>query len=265
MSHIAILGAGPTGLFAAHAARQAGHDFTVFSKQARKSHMNGAQYLHRPIPGMSGKPFQVDYRLVGTSDGYRRKVYGSRWPVAVSADTLVGKSPAWDIRAAYDASWAVYGPDVVPWDASEPLPAADLVISTVPRHLLCKNVEHAFRMQEVWSTDKIRYDDPALPWEEDNIVLLSGRSHDNWYRQSRIQGWENTEWPLRTFSQAGRFPGGKLWRVEKPISTDCNCNPHISHVGRYGRWTKGVLADSGYYDTMDLIGDLRSSERRSYV
>src|SRR5678809_864059 len=61
---VLILGCGPSGLIAAHAAYNRGADFIVVSK-ARKSFMNGAQYLHAPIPGVSIKePFLINYETV---------------------------------------------------------------------------------------------------------------------------------------------------------------------------------------------------------
>ena len=38
--------------------------------------------------------------------------------------------------------------------------------------------------------------------------------------------------------------------VRKPLTTDCNCHPDWLHVGRYGRWTKGVLSHDAYFATM---------------
>src|SRR3546814_7896241 len=62
---VLILGCGPAGLIAAHAAKRMDADFIVMSK-ARKSFMNGAQYLHAPIPGVSlAEPFLINYQISG--------------------------------------------------------------------------------------------------------------------------------------------------------------------------------------------------------
>lgn len=255
---IAILGCGPAGLFAAHAATLAGHTVTILSKP-RKSFMRGAQYLHRPIPGLTGDSFKVDYRLQGSVEGYKSKVYGDLSDVLVSPETLTGIADAWDIREAYDAAWKLYGGVVEYWDAtqewaSDLLPNFDLVINTIPRKLLCDSMFHEFKSQAIWATNFVKpvgvFAAEIMP---DNIVVCSGDSNDWWYRQSRIHGWENTEFPY------DQKPNAKeVWEVEKPLSTDCDCHPEVHHMGRYGAWRKGVLSDSAFYDTELLLEEVQA-------
>jgi hypothetical protein len=256
--NIAVLGCGPAGLFAAHAATERGNTVTVLSKP-RKSYMRGAQYLHRPIPGLSSDPFKVDYRLVGSVEGYRDKVYGDMSDVLVSPETLTGIADAWDIREAYDEAWKLYGPGVEFWEANQDdlgdiVEDFDMVINTIPRKALCAQPDiHEFRSQKIWSTNFVKpvgvFGGEIMP---DNIVVCSGDPEDWWYRQSRIHGWENTEFPH------DRKPNAKeVWEVEKPISTNCDCWEPVVNMGRYGTWTKGVLSDSAYYDTEALLRDMR--------
>lgn len=263
---VAILGAGPAGLFAAHAAVQHGHDVHIWSKgdadgtgaTPRKSHMRGAQYLHRPIPGLSGEPFMLDYRLEGDIAGYKAKVYGDMSDVHVSPESLVGEAEAWDIREAYDKAWELYGSSVMPLDLAVPeagevleamIAEYDLVISTVPAKLLCYDFTHEFLSTKIWSTDYVK---PIGAFERprvDNLVVCSGLVDDWWYRQSRIQGWENTEFP------ENRKPNGKVWGVIKPVRTTCDCYPEITRMGRYGEWKKGVLSHESYYDTVVMLNN----------
>jgi hypothetical protein len=256
---VVILGCGPAGLFAAHAAVGQGCDVTIYSKQARKSLMKGAQYLHRPIPGLSRNPFQIDYRLDGDAEGYKKKVYGDTSDVQVSPETLTGVADAWDIREAYDGAWAEYASLIRPHDIESDgvaLPYAafadglpDLIISTVPARLLCQDPSHTFESQMIWSTDFVK---PLGFWEEApadlNAVICSGHEDDWWYRQARIHGWETTEFPHDRRPSAAR-----VWEVEKPIRTDCTCHPEITRMGRYGMWRKGVLSHEAFYDTESLI------------
>lgn len=259
---VVILGCGPAGLFAAHAAVESGCEVVILSKP-RKSYMRGAQYLHRPIPGLSGAPFQIDYRLEGTVEGYRDKVYGDMTDVQVSPSTLTGTADAWDIREAYDAAWERYGKLVLPYDVQVDglwhphLRSADLIISTVPAPLLCHNPEHIFESQKVWATDFIRYRGAFVKDADgkldDNIVVCSGDPDDWWYRVSRIHGWENTEYPWSRKPDTDR-----VWEVEKPISNTCTCHPYVARLGRYGSWTKGVLSDSAYYETEAIVNEVRA-------
>lgn len=260
---ILILGSGPAALFAAHAAEMRGHDVMIMSKP-RKSFMHGAQYLHRPIPGLStSESFQIDYRLTGSIDGYRDKVYAGidRRAVRVSPQDLLGRHEAWDIREAYDAAWELYGDQVVPLELvgergevrkllewAKP----DLMISTVPAPLLCEDPGHGFTSETVWATDKSFF----LLDTEDNVVVCSGEKDHAWYRQSRIQGCENTEYPNQNKPP---FPQGKVWEVVKPVATTCTCYPEVMRLGRYGLWEKGVLSDGAYYSTEENLTKLEEA------
>jgi hypothetical protein len=230
--------------------------------------MRGAQYLHRPIPGLSTQSFQIDYRLEGPIDGYREKVYGDMSDVQVSPETMTGIAEAWDIREAYDAAWAEYSPLIRSWEMRGVNDLAsiihgnyDKIISTIPARSLCWRPEHTFESQIIWSTDYVKHIGVFEETEgepiADNIVICSGYEDDWWYRQSRIHGWENTEFPLEY------RPSGESFRVEKPVRTDCDCWQGIMRLGRYGAWKKGVLSDASFYDVEDMLID--EMEGRAYV
>lgn len=265
MTKVAILGCGPAGMFAAHAAVGQGCDVEIFSKP-RKSFMRGAQYLHRPIPGLSTDHFTIDYQLTGTIEGYREKVYGDDPDIPVSPQSLVGKHNAWDIREAYDNAWSEYGHTVRDLDVSSAkgfefvekiLEDHDVVLSTIPAKQMCYG-GHVFRSEKIWSTDWVKhvgvFEDKIGEPMIDNVVICSGDPGDWWYRQSRIQGYENTEFPL-----SKKPPYEKIWEVEKPVSTDCDCwNGEIQRLGRYGSWRKGILSHEAYYATEALLTELRN-------
>ncbi len=252
---IAILGCGPAGLFAAHAAVESGHDIRILS-QPRKSFMRGAQYLHKPIPGLSGDPFRIYYGLTGGIEGYRAKVYGADSSVEVSPETLVGAADAWDIREAYDKAWELYSGVILPWNANRDwVPETfDMVFSTIPAKLLCTTKDDSceFRSEMIYSTAKAE----EFIGDEDNTVMCSGSPDHSWYRTSRIHGWETSEYPhepraFRAILETG--DDWEVWEVEKPISTTCSCYPHVVRSGRYGKWTKGVLSHESYYDMKEAL------------
>lgn len=248
---VLILGCGPAGLIAAHAAYNRGANFIVMSK-ARKSFMNGAQYLHAPIPGVSlADPFTINYELSGDVAGYRDKVYGKDSGVEVSPESLLGRHLAWDIREAYDALWAMYGHDVHDVDISPSVLSnlirnwkPDAVISTIPAKVLCYDSRHKFRSEMVWSTNELEC---TL---SDNTVLCNGEASFDWYRASKIQGFTNTEWPHNKYPLAYN---GQIWRVEKPLSTSCRCFPDVHRMGRYGKWTKGVLSHKAWEEANKIM------------
>lgn len=248
---VAVLGCGPSGLFAAHAFCDAGWDVTIYSKK-RKSHMFGAQYLHSPIPGLPEHRIRVDYGLVGTVEGYRDKVYGPNAKVQASPETLLGHHPAWDIRAAYDAAWERYehlvvAADITPgWLSGEfgnPEAAKHwrAIVSTVPAPLLCSE-EHDFLSQKIWAAGDApelgRYCPITVP---ESTVICNGDPDNAWYRAARVFGHTTAEWP-----HDRKPPLNGLAEVEKPISTNCDCWPSITRLGRYGAWQKGILTDEVY-------------------
>lgn len=258
---VLILGCGPAGLIAAHSAAMQGADVRIFSKP-RKSFMNGAQYLHQPIPGVpSGDEFEISYQMMGTPEKYRLKVYGPKWDGTVSPEDLEESHSAWDIRLSYDWLWETYGNYVSEWEASPSTLRGllqywqpDLVVNSVPRHLLCA-ASHGFTSATIHSTN-------ISMWGlDDNTVLCNGEQAPTWYRASKIQGYENTEW-----SGLGvRPPVTPMWSVAKPLGHNCDCMDTLMAdfektkflaVGRYGKWTKGTLSHEGYEEVQTCLGSI---------
>lgn len=257
---VLVLGAGPAGLIAAHSAALHGaDDIRILSKKGRKSMMNGAQYLHQPIPEATNvaNGFRVNYRLLGSPEDYRRKVYGPTWDGTVSPEDLEQSHFGWDIRDTYDFLWDCYAPYVIDFDATpnslDMLLAtanADILVNSVPAPLLCSQ-GHLFQSTKIWSTNYSMKSDL-----DNNQVLCNGIESPAWYRASKIMGCENTEWPGHI-----KPPVTPLWEVVKPLTTNCDCPDKIAanhgvklvKIGRYGRWTKGILSHEGFDDTMNAM------------
>jgi hypothetical protein len=250
MSKVLVLGCGPAGLMAAHAAAILQHDIIIVSK-ARKSFMRGAQYLHAPIPvATEGESFRVTYSLRGSADAYRAKIYGPDFRGSVSPEDLSEAHDAWDIRQAYDWLWDTYGRYVINTDFTElgfSVAAAlhwsnpDIAISTIPAKILCEDENHNFASETIWSNSMVISDIP------ENAVVCNADKYPAWYRAARIQGHSTVEWPSST------RPPMEVHEVTKPIKTNCNCFPHVRRMGRYGKWEKGVLSHSAYFETADLL------------
>lgn len=248
---VAVLGCGPAGLIAAHGVATAGHDVRVFSRK-RKSELYGAQYLHRPIPGIS-HPLdfvQVSYQLRGTVIGYREKVYGKslNCDIQSSVEALETDHEAWDIREAYDTLWDGYKSSILDIDLSEygaidyVIKGAELVISSVPAPLLCLR-DHPFTATQVWAAGEAHDRGITLPYHcPDNTVICNGEESPAWYRQSNVFGVKTVEWPFHV----KRPPVGQPAAVNKPLRTNCDCYAAIVRVGRYGRWQKGALSHEAY-------------------
>lgn len=247
---VAVLGCGPAGLMAAHAAASLGVPTVVMSRK-RKSPLYGAQYLHAPIPNVTDRDARVtvDYRLVGSVDDYRRKVYGRWWDGTVSPEDLEEEHEAWDIRSTYDRLWDMYQDAIVDVDVDGPSVKKvqehfDLVVNTIPLNSLCMNPSHVFKSQEIMAAG----DAPDLGIQLNrmytcppNMVVCNGEDSPLWYRMSNIFGHMTVEWP-----GGSNPPVSTAAVVRKPISNNCDCLPGVLLAGRYGSWTKGVLSHDSY-------------------
>lgn len=230
----------------------------IFSK-ARQSRMFGAQYLHAPIPGLTGPGdvFDVEYTLRGTVEGYREKVYGPGSTAETSPERMLGFHQAWDIRAAYNRAWNRYHTLVehteLRADAVETLAQTawrakrTMVISSVPAPLLCQQPGvHQFREARIWAMgDAPEMNQYAPVTVAPDTVVCNGEDSPRWYRAANILGYRSVEWPDgRKPSVSGVAP------VLKPIGTNCDCLPSVVRVGRYGTWTKGVLSHQAYEEVL---------------
>jgi hypothetical protein len=263
VKRVTVLGAGPTGLLAAHAAEQAGREVQVLTRPDAngnpvKSQLHGCQYLHGRIPSMDMPLLGavVGYELIGgTDEEYRAKVYGASWNGKVSPQKHGGVHEAWDLRAAYDQLWDKWYPRIMGVNV-EPAVIAGLqrqrdmiTYCTIPAPVLCQNPEHKFLSRDVWAMGEL---DPRqgatnreLPYRApDMTVQCNGAEAPRWYRAATVFGCSTLEWP-----DGPKPPVTGVARVSKPLSTDCDCHlmPRWRRLGRYGMWAKGVLTHEAYY------------------
>lgn len=262
-----VLGAGPAGLLAAYALEKRGWEVSVLTApdkhgRPQKSELHGCQYLHSFIHGLTeGAGRRVSYLLEGSTEDYRRKVYGENWDGQVSPDEFGPEQEhlAWDLREAYDKLWRRLRGIIVPMRLT-PEHAAGLagyrgmtVVSTVPAPALClKPDEHKFPTQDVWAMGSRSDGEPywTLPYSAPNMtVLCNGNDAPRWYRAATVFGHSTLEWPM-----GPKPPVQGVVRVQKPLSTDCTCHigQHWYRLGRYGLWQKGVLVHTAYHEAAVL-------------
>lgn len=250
---VAILGAGPAGLLAAHAAKLNGFEPYIITAPGGPSKLYGAQYLHERIPGIPhDPPVQVQVELRGTADDYREKVYGADYRGPVSPQVLSGGHYGYDIRQAYDWLWREYQARIDLFQFS-PKSFVGLAanqdryyayfFSSIPMVQLCYQAEHDFQTQQIYAIG----DAPELGIEcpvrtEDNMIRYDATRETSWYRASRIFGHSTAEWP----ATRKKPPISGLAVVSKPLSTTCTCGPNVIRIGRYGQWKKGVLAHTAF-------------------
>ncbi len=251
-----IFGCGPAGLAAAAGALDAGAtDIRIISKK-RKSELFGAQYLHAPIPHFTEEgPVTVRYDLHGTAEGYRDKVYGRSWDGVVSPQALTEEHKAWDIRETYDNMWATFSDSINEIEDITPaifnalvsdLGPDSIAINSIPRPALCGE-GHTFSGQGIWAAGDAPERGIQLQYScAPNTVICNGIDEVSWYRLSNIFGHKTVEWSMESLRM--KPPVSTAAEVIKPTKHNCSCHAGVVHVGRYGKWQKGVLSHEAYAD-----------------
>jgi hypothetical protein len=247
---VAVLGCGPAGLLAAHACARAGVDFDVISLK-RQSPIGGAQFLHVPIPGITGDSGdgRVNFYKHGVKEVYASKVYGDPEAPTSWDSYEEGDHEVWNMQAAYQQLWETYQGNIREAKVDHGFISSNLVweydkiFSTIPKTYLCF-MNHDFRSQPVWIDM-----DPAEEIQ-DSAIIYSGLRSDEWYRASNIFGYSSLEYPDLTVK------GEAVRRISKPLSNNCTCwdsTPMLHMFGRYGEWTKAPLIHDAYYGAINAL------------
>jgi len=264
---VAILGCGPAGLIAAHAAEESGHDVTIFSRK-RKSETFGAMYLHEPIPGVSPEKPEMNIYIskIGTREGYAKNVYGN--PNApVSWDTFAdGEVPAWSLRNAYGKLWHRYESRIKDQNLTENLlqltcESYDKVFSTIPLQAICTDWRHAFRSVAI----RVIHG-PARDVERQDCMVYNGMPYErnpNWYRYSYINGYQAWEFSSRSQMMVPLTEGFQITEGMKPLDTDCDCHPEIHRLGRFGKWDKHTFTHHAWREVIDAVQPVLGSSQAS--
>jgi hypothetical protein len=256
---VTVIGCGPAGLAAAHAA--VGHGATVEIIAPKKmSPQNGPLLLQRPIPGVNtDHPDGTIYQRVigGSVLDYRYKLYGDI-NIGINGNILQPQYNAWEHRKTYATLWGMYSDLILDCKVSPALLRrmhvhSDLVVSTANAREMCENWEvfgpgkgpHKFLFKEVAITNEFSYPD-----QPDNTIIFNGGDKYSWVRSSRVFGIPATEWKLGDQPSEARV-------IRKPISTDCNCYPHVLRTGRFGAWKNETWIDTAYWDVYNAIESMK--------
>ena len=257
---IMILGCGPAGLLSAHAAETRGHDVTVVSERPQPSRLGGAQYLHCAVPGVTAPDPETEIAVIrrGGRSGYAFKVYGDAF-ADVSWDRYADMEvvPGWNLIEAYRRLWSTWSMRVqqkkVTRDNLRGLTHGyDMVVSTIPKKILCQRPIHKFRNREVWAA-AVSQDLPETEGVE-NFIAYSGLHADWFYRTSHLFGTSMTEWSTVAFPTFSGAPHEDAFIIQKPLSNNCDCvtDERFVFAGRYGRWDKGQLV-SDVWDQVNAV------------
>lgn len=249
---IAILGCGPSGLLAAHAASTVSKlPIALFSDRPEPSRLGGAQFLHKPIPGLTPSlpDARIRYVVRGTAEGYARKIYGGVKPPFVSFDPSKDGTfqDAWNLIKTYEKLWEAFGHHVNDQLIDDEWIKGmeedfSMIISSIPKFAICANPIHVFTNSEIHIYNGLVEEFP------DNTIVYDGTEERSWGRSSLLFGNPGTEWGSEVKMP---FPDKAIAR--KPLMTTCDCHPEIVKVGRFGTWRKGVLVNDAYQTTIEAI------------
>lgn len=252
-SAVAVIGCGPAGLAAAHAAVGLGHPVTVFSDKKKKSPLRGPLLLQRPIPGMTlTHPDGYVKQIVigGSITDYRYKLYGDI-NINIQGDILQGGYHAWKIHETYDRLWATYKDliveyQVTPYSLEGMIDSFPLVVNTAPSPRFCLWPDnHKFKSRAVALQDRTMF-----PNQSDNTIIFNADPSAKWVRSSLIFGNAVSEWPAGYLDPTNLDPPLIIY---KPISTDCDCHPTVLRTGRFGAWHNETWVDTAYWDVRTAL------------
>lgn len=264
--NVVVIGAGPAGLAAAHAA-------TAFSEKGitvrviaprEKTPQYGPLLLQRPIPGINtDHPDGTIHQVVvgGSILDYRYRLYGDI-NIGINGDILRPFYHAWRHGPTYDRLWELYSGliedrEVTPSElyAMQYDEANLLVVSTAPARALCRSIQHhSFGFKQVAVTPEFSY-----PGQPDNTLIFNAGETFPWVRSSRVFGVPVTEWKVEDAPRGARI-------IRKPISTDCDCYPKVLRTGRFGAWKNEVWIDSAYWDVYGMLSSMtRAGELEAIV
>jgi hypothetical protein len=250
--NVVVIGAGPAGLAAAHAADGLGFKVRILAPFA-KTPQRGPLLMQRPLPGINTDhpDGYVRQTVIGGSIlGYRYKLYGDI-NIAINGDILQPGYHAWRMQSTYDRLWARYS-HLIEDSYLSPYHVKkldegddDLVVCTAPAPSICRNrEEHQFNSMPVKITPETQ-----IPDQANNTIIFNADPEVGWVRSSLVFGSPGTEWPVQ------QAPSDAI-TIKKPLSHSCTCHPRVLRTGRFGKWQNETWVDTAYYDVRNALVNL---------
>ena len=255
---VVILGAGPSGMMAAHAVAQYGLTPMVIDRDPDKTRRNsGVYYLHSDC-GLALRSREVMQRVLGGEGlfpqnlvkAYAAKVYGQE--VSSSSILHAYDHPQIQVYNAVEALehlWEMYGAyvhkDVIEgfeavWDYQMQV---GNVVSTIPARVLFPDIAYNAVYANVHVSE--------AP-ETEAFVYYNVGPAISWYRCASLFGVFTAEYPCMLKPDITR---GEWRRVHKVIGTSTPLPeyPWLITTGRYGAWDKACLTDTVYRQVGEQI------------
>jgi len=255
---VAVLGAGPSGMMAAHAVSQCGYYVDIFDKDPSSSRRNsGVYFLHADCDLMLD-PVLIKQSVIGhhgkkideISKLYGLKVYGKEISKpsivsVISKSTMTG----FNSEHAITRLWDFYGKQVKEGEISNLgqvkglFDTYDKIISTIPAWVLYP--DQKFESVETWI--KV-----GKAPENEAFMFYNINPYCDWYRCSAMFGVFTQEYGYGKHFE--KKEGYEYKKVIKVIGDGITSEiKDLFLVGRYGAWNKKTLTHDVYYRTLEWL------------
>lgn len=255
--HIAVLGAGPSGMMAAHAAVQLGHFVTIYDKDADKARRNsGVYFLHSDCDLLLDR-VEIKQTVIGkylppleVARLYSQKVYGKEIPSVSVSDVLQHETIfGFNANQAIVRLWDLYGDFVRKYfvknigDVYEIVHEYDAVISTIPAKILFPELN--FESVKIF----VKVGKSPL---DDNFSIYNVNPYFDWYRCSGIFGIFTQEYG---YGKQPQFANDyEIKQVIKVVKSDpLPVIDNLLFTGRYGAWDKKFLTHNVYFHVLKWL------------
>lgn len=257
---VAVIGCGPAGLAAVHAAVGLDANVTLIAPiHEGPTPQRGPLVLQQPIPGINtDHPDGYIRQIVigGSILDYRYKLHGDI-NINIQGDVLRPGYHIWDHKYTYRKLWEIYVHKspvhvidryIEGYELARLHQQFDLVVSTAPLNKLCMHIgTHRFQFTSVIITAEPNFPDQP----PDTTIFNAGRKFP-WIRSALLSGNGSTEWlPGTEITTSAPFIERRA--IKKPISTTCTCFPHILRTGRFGAWRNETWVHTAYNDTREAL------------
>jgi hypothetical protein len=116
-----------------------------------------------------------------------------------------------------------------------------VVINSIPAMVMCRlKIAHEFHSQRIYVYSG-RMQKPAK-----DEILYDG-TDSPCYRYSWLFGSYSAETTNDKVIDHLDWVAGV-----KPLRTTCNCHPRFHRIGRFGKWTRGVLSHTAFREAIEI-------------
>lgn len=252
-----VLGAGPSGLMAAWALMERGHEVYILDKddgaadRLKAGRVNAGVFLLHELCGLlplRGHARGVRYELLGDAEGYRKKVYPDHPDALVSAQQYAEHG---EVRVEFNALDAVeLLLDLVGDRIGQTVDVAKTV-NMQGEHFVISTIPLSVFVEDPGPSTLVSVKTGEAPAGE-GYVWYNGLEHFPWYRASAAFGRFTLEYPGETFE------GDVV--IRKPIAPsaagvefmDMKHEDDWLFTGRFGAWDKTKELDTVYRETREF-------------